>query len=138
MLLARVSCLLHEIGSFINLGSIENLSLNCVRSEFNLKSPLLDLLALSDHGVQIANGLDTVVRLLEQTLAHESHDTFVFTDTLGNTYKSTKFGWQIDVLALLFDFKQWLVQIHNLNIVLLLEIEHHRNSFSDFSLFELT
>jgi hypothetical protein len=119
------------------LGSFEHLSLNCVRSEIDLKSPLLDFFTLGDHRVQIADGLDTVVRLLEQTLAHEGHDTFVLTDTLWDTDKRTKFGWQVNVLALLFDFKQWLVEIHNLNIVLLLEVQHHGNSFSDFSLLKL-
>jgi hypothetical protein len=56
---------------------------------------------------------------------------------LWNTNKGAKFWRQINVLALLFDFKQWLIEVHNLNIVLLLEVQNHRNGLSDLTLFEL-
>lgn len=137
LLLTGIGRLLHEVGGFINLRTLQNLGFDGVRSQFNFKTPLLDLLALGDHGVQIADGLDAVVRLLEETLAHRGHNALVLAHTLRDAYESAEFGRQINVLALLFDFKQRLVQVHNLNIVLLLEVQHHGNGLAYLTLFEL-
>lgn len=93
---------------------------------------------MGDHLVEVADGFDTVVRLLEQTLAHGGHDTFVLTYALGDTDEGTKFWRQIDVLALLFDFKERLIKVHDLNVVLLLEVQNHGNGFTDLALLELT
>lgn len=93
---------------------------------------------MGDHGVEVADGLDTVMRLLEQTLTHGGHDLLVLSNTLGDTDESAKFWRQVDVLALLFNFKKRLGEIHYLNVVLLLEIQNHRNGLADFSLLELT
>jgi hypothetical protein len=92
---------------------------------------------VGDHSVEVANGLDTVVGLLEQTLAHGGHDLLVLPHALGDTNESAKFWGQVDVLALLFNFKKGLSKIHDLHVVLLLEIQNHRNGLADFTLLEL-
>ena len=74
--------------------------------------------------------------LLEETLAHGSHSLLVLTDFLRNAYKHAKLGRQVDVLAFLFDFKKWLVETHDLLVVLLAEVVHHGNGGSGLSLLE--
>lgn len=53
---------------------------------------------------------------------------------MGDTYKHAQFRWQIDILALLLDFKQRLIQTHNLLIILLTEVLYHRNGLASLSL----
>lgn len=77
------------------------------------------------------------MRLLEQALSHGSHDSLVFTDALRNTNQRAEFWWQINVLPFLLDFKKWLVQVHDGDIILLLEVEDHRNSLTDLALLKL-
>jgi len=126
-----------EVRRFEDLWSFENRSFDGVRGEVDFKAPLLHFLGVGDHGVEVADGLNTVVRLLEQTLTHRGHDLLVLSDALGNTDESAKFWRQIDVLALLFNLKKGLSEIHYLNVVLLLEIQNHRNGLADFTLLEL-
>ena len=54
-----------EIRGFEDLRTLENAGLNCIRLEINLESPLFDFLGRSNHGVEVADRLDTVMRLLE-------------------------------------------------------------------------
>ena len=126
-----------EIRRFEDLWSFENRSFDGVGGEIDFKAPLLDFLGVGDHGVEVADGLDTVVRLLEKTLTHGGHDLLVLSDSLGDTDESAKFWRQVDVLALLFNFKKGLREIHYLNVVLLLEIQNHGNGLADFTLLEL-
>jgi len=77
---------------------------------------------VGNHSVEVADGLDTVMRLLEETLTHGGHDLLVLTNALGDTNESAKFWRQVDVLALLFNFEKRLVKVHDLNVILLLEI----------------
>ncbi len=74
--------------------------------------------------------------LLKETLAHSSHGLFVLTDFLGDAHKHAKLRRQVDVLAFLFYFKKGLVETHDLLVVLLTEVVHHRNGGSGLSLFE--
>lgn len=76
------------------------------------------------------------MRLLEETLAHGSHRLLVFTNFLRDTHKHAKLGWQVDVLAFLFDLKKWLVETHDLLVILLTEVVHHGNGGSSLSLLE--
>jgi hypothetical protein len=75
---------------------------------------------------------------LEKTLSHSSHCLFVFSDFLRDSNKHAEFWRQINVLSLLFDFKQRLVKTHNLLVVLRAEILNHRDSLPSFSLLEPT
>lgn len=74
--------------------------------------------------------------LLKETLAHSSHGLFVLTDFLRDAHKHAKLRRQVDVLAFLFYFKKGLVETHDLLVVLLTEVVHHRNGGSGLSLFE--
>jgi len=138
LLLSGIGSLLLEIRRFEDLWSFENRSFDGVGSEIDFKAPLLDFLGVGDHGIEVADGLDAVMGLLEETLAHGGHDLLVFSDTLGDTDEGTEFWGQIDVLALLFNFKKRLCEIYDLNVVLLLEIQNHGNGLADFSLFKFT
>lgn len=94
----------------------------------------MDIFALSDHVVQVANGLNTVVGLLEQVLTHSCHDFLVLAHLLRDTDKHTKLGRQVNVLTLLLDFKQRLIKTHNLLVVLLAEVLHHGDGLASFTL----
>ena len=43
--------------------------------------------------------------LLEETLTHGGYSFFIFTHLLRNTYKHAQFWWQVNILALLLNFK---------------------------------
>jgi hypothetical protein len=81
--------------------------------------------------------VDTIVRLLEQALAHIGDRTFVLTDLLWDTHKHSEFGRQVDVLSLLLDFEEWLCHLHDLLIVLLLEVSRHGDSRASITLLEV-
>lgn len=125
-----------EVGRLKNFGALQHLGLNGVGLKADLETPLLDFLAVCDHVVELANRADTVVRLLEEGLAHGSHGLLVLTHLLGDTDKHAQLGRQVDVLSLLLDLKERLVERHNLLVVLLTEVLHHRNSLALFALLE--
>jgi len=129
--------LLHEIGRFEDFGAFKHAGLDGVGGQLDLETPLFDLLRLGDHLIQVADRLDTVVRLLEQALAHGGHDALVLPYALRDAHKGAELRRQVDILALLFDFKQGLIEVHNLNVVLLLEVEDHGNGLTDLALLEL-
>jgi len=105
LLLSGVGCLLLEIRRFEDHRSLENRRLDGIGGQIYLKTPLLDLLGVGNHGVEVADGLDAVVGLLEKTLAHGGHDLFVLSHALGDAHEGAKFWRQVDVLALLFNFE---------------------------------
>ena len=74
---------------------------------------------------------------LEETLAHLCHRLLVFADLLRDTHKHSEFRWQVDVLALLLDFKEGLIHLQNLLVILLFEVGRHRNGRAGFSLLEV-
>lgn len=76
--------------------------------------------------------------LLEKTLSHSGHCLFVFSNFLRNSNKHAKFWRQINVLSLLFDFKQRLVKTHNLLVILRAEILNHRDGLASLTLLEAT
>lgn len=94
-----------EIRCFINLGPLQDLGFDRVWGQLDVESPLLDLGALRDHFIQLADGVDTVVWLLEETLTHLSDRLLVLAHLLGDADEHAQFWRQIDVLAFLFDFK---------------------------------
>jgi hypothetical protein len=125
-----------EVGGLINLGTFKDLGFNIVGLERNLETPLLNFFTAGDHLVELADRADTIVRLLEETLAHGSHGLFVLAHFLGDSYQHAKLGRQIDILSFLLDFKQGLIEGHNLFVVLLAEVVHHRDSLAGLSLFK--
>lgn len=66
LLLAGIGGLRLEVGRLKDLGSFEHTGLDCVGGQLDLETPLLDFLALGNHGVEVADTLDAVVGLLEQ------------------------------------------------------------------------
>lgn len=91
MLLSRVSSLLLEVGRFEDLRSFKDRSFDGVRGEVYLKAPLLDFLGVGYHGVEVANGLDTVMGLLEETLTHGGHDLLVLSHALRDSNEGAEF-----------------------------------------------
>ena len=81
--------------------------------------------------------MDTVIWLLEETLAHLGDRLLIFPDLLGNSDEHAQFWRQIDVLAFLFYFKQGLLEGLDLLVVLLFEIKHHGYCGAGISLLEL-
>ena len=75
--------------------------------------------------------------LLEETLSHLSHSFLVFANLLRNTDKHGELWGQVDVLALLLNFKQGLLHLTNDLIVLLLEVGGHGDGRSNFTLLEV-
>lgn len=129
--------LLLEVGRLVDLRLIEDLGFDRVGVQLDVETPLLDLLAAGDHFIQLLNGVDTVVRLLEQTLAHLGHGLFILTHLLGNSDKHGEFRRQIDVLALLFDLEEGLAHLLDLLVVLLLEVDRHGDGLAGLALLEV-
>lgn len=77
------------------------------------------------------------MRLLEETLTHLSHGFLVFPHLLGDTHQHSELWREIDILALLLDFKQRLAHLHNLHVVLLFEVGRHGDCGSGFTLLEV-
>lgn len=130
-------CLLCKVRCFVNLWFFEYFSFDSVWIKLNVETPLLDLFACCNHSVQFANWSNTVMGLLEKTLAHGGHSFFIFTHFLRNSDKHAEFWWQINILTFLLDLKERLVKVHDLFIILLLEIKDHRNCCSGFALLKL-
>lgn len=76
------------------------------------------------------------MRFLEKTLAHRSHSLFIFPYFLRDSNQHAQFRREVNILPFLFDFKQRLVQAHDLFVVLLAEILDHRNCLTCFTLFK--
>lgn len=128
---------MEEVGSFEDVGFIEHLGLDGVWSQFNVETPLLHLFALGYHAVEFTDGVDSVLRFLKQTLAHLSHGLFILAYFLWNSDQHAEFRGQVDVLALLLDLEKRLVEAHDLFVVLLFEVDDHRNGGSVVALFKL-
>jgi hypothetical protein len=58
----------------------------------------------------------------------------VLAHLLGDADKHAKFRRQVNILTLLLDFKQGLIQTHDLLIVLLAEVLHHGDGLTGFPL----
>ena len=136
-LLIGTSGLLLEVWRLKDLGLLENLGLDRIRSELDVQAPILDILTLRYHFVQGLDRFDPIVRFLEEALAHLCDCLLVFPHLLRDTDKHGKFGRQIDVLTLLLDFKQGLIHFRDLLIVLLLEVGRHRDGSASLSLLEI-
>ena len=65
VLLLVTTCLSREIGSFINLWAVQHFSFDGVWCQLNVETPLFDLFALSNHLVELADAVNTVIWLLE-------------------------------------------------------------------------
>jgi len=137
VVVSTVSRLLREVGCLENLRLLEHLGFNRVRLELDVQTPLLDLLALGDHLVELLDGVDTVMGLLEQALTHHSDGLFVLTNLLRDADKHGELRRQVDVLALLLDFEEGLVHLHDLLVVLLLEVGGHRDGGASLTLLEV-
>ena len=74
---------------------------------------------------------------LEETLTHLSHSLLVFADLLWDTDKHGELRGQVDVLALLLDFKQGLLHLADDLVVLLLEVGSHGDGRSNLTLLEV-
>jgi hypothetical protein len=117
--------------------SLEHFSLDLIRLKVDREIPLLDLLRVGDHFVDLGNALYTVVGLLEETLTDVSHDLLVLANLGRNADKDTELRWQIDTLSLLLDLEQRLVGICDLLLVVLLEVVEHLNSSLSTALLSL-
>lgn len=125
VVLVAAGSLLLEVRRFVNHGFVEYLGLDRIRVELNVQAPLFDFLRLRNHLVELLDGVDTVLWLLEETLTHLCHRLLVLTHLLGDADEHGELGRQVDVLPLLLDFKQRLVHLTDLHVVLLLEIAGH-------------
>ena len=137
MVLIASSGLLLEVGRLKDLGLLENLGLDRIRSELDVQAPILDILTLGYHFVQGLDRFYPIVRLLEEALAHLRDCFLVFPHLLRDANKHGEFGRQIDVLTLLLDLKQGLIHFRDLLIVLLLEVGRHRDGSASLSLLEV-
>ena len=138
VVLVSASSLLLEVGRLEDLRLLKDLGLDGIGVELNIEAPLLDFLALSNHFVQLLNGVNSVMWLLEETLSHLGHGLFIFTDILRNTDKHGEFWRQINVLALLLDLKEGLLHFQDLLIILLFEVGSHGNGRAGLALLEVT
>jgi len=125
-----------EVGRLKDFGSFKHLGFDAVGLKGDFEAPLLHFFRVSDHVVQLADRADTVVGLLEERLAHGGHGLLVLTHLLGDADQHAQFGRQVDVLSFLLDFEKGLVQGHDLLVVLLAEVLHHRNGLSLLTLLE--
>ena len=82
--------------------------------------------------------MDTVIWLLEKTLAHLCHSFLVLTYLLRDSDEHAQFWRQVNILALLLYFKQRLIKLFYFFVVLLFEVSDHGNSSPCISLLELT
>lgn len=112
----------------VNLRSFQNSSLNGIRLEVDVKIPLLDLLGVSNHSVELLNASNSLWRLLEEALSDISHNSFILSNFGGDSDEGAKLWWEIDVLSLLTNFKQRLIQRSNLNAIGCLEVVNHVGS----------
>lgn len=117
--------MLLEVGRLPDFGLLEDLSLNGVWCELDIETPLLDILTLGDHLIELLDRMDPIMRLLEQALAHLSDCLLVFPHLLWDSDQHGEFRRQINVLTLLLDLKQGLLHFKDLFIVLLLEVGGH-------------
>jgi hypothetical protein len=120
--------LLITLSGLVNLWSFQNSSLNGVRLEVDIKVPLLDLLGVSNHSVELFDASNSLWRFLEEALSDVGHNSFIFSDFGGDSDKGAKLWWEIDVLSLLTNFKQRLILRLNLNAIGCLEVVNHNGS----------
>ena len=137
VILVATGGLLLEIRRFKNLWFFEHLGLDCIGIQLDVQAPLLDLFGLGYHLVELLDGVDSVLRLLEQALAHLGHGLLVFANFLGDADEHGELGRQVDVLALLLDFEQRLIHLPNLHVVLLFEVAGHGDGGSSLALLEV-
>lgn len=138
VVLVSARSLLLEVWSLIDLGLLEDLGFNGVWVQRNFQTPLLDFFRLSNHLVQLLDRVDSIVRLLEKTLTHLGYSLFILPHLLGDAHQHGELRWEVDVLALLLDFEEGLVHLHDLHVVLLLEVSSHGNCGASFTLLEVT
>ena len=117
--------LLLEVWCFKNLRLVQDFGLNGVRIELDVETPLLDLFTRGNHFIQLLDRMDAVLGLLEQALAHLCDSLLVFANFLRDANQHSEFRRQVDVLPLLLNFKQGLLHLLNLHIVLLPEVGCH-------------
>jgi len=137
LILVSAGSLLLEVGGLEDLRLIEHLGFDRVRVQLDVKPPLLDLLTLRDHLVQLLDRVDSIVGFLEETLAHLGDRLLVLPHLLGDADEHGELGGQVDVLPLLLDFEERLVHLQNLLIVLLLEVGGHGDGGAGLTLLEI-
>lgn len=76
------------------------------------------------------------MRLLEKRLAHSSHRFLILSHLLRDAHQHAQLGRQIDILALLLNLEQWLVERHDLLVVLLAEVLDHGDGLTSLALLE--
>ncbi len=129
--------LLHKVRCLENLRLLKYLGFDGVWVKLDVETPLLDLFTRSDHLVQLLDGVDPIMGLLEETLAHLSHCLLIFTDLLRDADKHGEFRGQVDVLALLLDLEERLLHLTDDLVVLLLEVGSHGDGCADLTLFKV-
>ena len=138
VVLVSARSLLLEVWSLVDLRLLEDFGFDGVWVQRNFQTPLLDLFRLSNHLVQLLDRVDSIVRFLEKTLSHLGYSLFILPHLLGDAHQHGELGWEVDVLALLLDFEEGLVHLHDLHVVLLLEVGSHRNGGASLTLLEVT
>lgn len=112
-----------------NAGASEDLSLDLIGLEVELEVPVLYLLGLGDHLVELGDAADAVVRLLEEALSDVGHDLLVLADPWRDANQDAELGREINVLLFLLNFKKRLVGIRDLGLVDLQEVVEHSDLF---------
>jgi hypothetical protein len=110
------------------LRSFQNLRLDSIWLEVDVKVPFLNLFGVGDHAVQLLDASDPLRRLLEEALSDVSHHPLVLSDLSRDSDEGAQLWWEVDVLPLLTDFKQWLVHRVDLDAVSGLEVVYHVSS----------
>lgn len=108
-----------------DLRSLQDVSFNSIGFNINLEVPLLDFLAVGNHPVEFLDAANSLVWFLEETLSDVSHHLLVLSDLRWDTDKGAEFWRQVDVLALLSNFKKWLINGMYFDVVSCHEVVDH-------------
>jgi hypothetical protein len=109
----------------VNLGSLEHFGFDGVWLEVDVQVPLLDFFGVRNHFVQLLDALNSLGRLLEETLSNVSHHSLVLPNLRRNPNQRAQLRREVDVAALLSNLKQRLVSFVNFNIVGGFEVVDH-------------
>ena len=83
------------------------------------------LFGVGDHPVELLDASDSLWWLLEQALPDVGHHSLVLPDLGWNTDECAELWWQINVLALLANFKKWLINGVNFHAISSSEVINH-------------
>jgi len=123
-----LSLFVESVGWLEDLWSLEYLGFDCIWLKVDVEVPLFDFLGVGNHSVQLLDGANSLVWLLEQGLTDVSHDLLVLSNLGWDANKGTKLRWQIDILTLLSDLEKWLIYGVYLYVVSRQEVINHVGS----------